>query len=242
VTPPAGAGAVTSVSAFFPCYNDELSIGRMVHDVRDALAGAVDDYEIIVVDDGSSDGSVAALRRLQAEVPELRVVEHGTNRGYGGALLSGFANSTREWVFYTDGDAQYDASEITRCLAVAGDDVDVVQGYKIGRGDPWYRKVIGRGYHHTVKLLFRLHVRDTDCDFRLIRRELLDRVELRSTSGVICVEMMRAFEQAGARFVEVGVSHYARPHGRSQFFRIPAIARSARQLLALWWRVVIRGH
>jgi glycosyltransferase involved in cell wall biosynthesis len=240
VTPPGRTGGVSSVSAFFPCYNDEHSIARMVHDVRGALAGAVDDFEIIVVDDGSSDGSVAELRRLQAEVPELRIVEHVTNRGYGGALLSGFAASTREWVFYTDGDAQYDASEITRCLAVATDDVDVVQGYKIGRGDPWYRKVIGRVYHHTVKLLFRLHVRDTDCDFRLIRRELLDRVELRSTSGVICVEMMRAFEQAGARFVEVGVSHYARPHGRSQFFRIPAIARSARQLLALWWRLVVR--
>ena len=232
--------AVRSVSAFFPCYNDELAIPTMVRDARAALAGAVDDFEIIVVDDGSRDGSVATLRALTGEVPELRIVEHVTNRGYGGALMSGFAAATREWVFYTDGDAQYDASEITRCLAVASDDVDVVQGYKIGRGDPWYRKVIGRVYHHTVKVLFRLHVRDTDCDFRLIRRTLLDRVELTSTSGVICVEMMRKFEQAGARFVEVGVSHHPRPHGRSQFFRLPAIARSARQLLALWWRLIVR--
>jgi glycosyltransferase involved in cell wall biosynthesis len=231
--------AVSSISAFFPCYHDEHTIATVVRDVHAALVGRVDDVEIIVVDDGSRDGSVAVLRALQTEIPELRVVVHETNRGYGGALLSGFAAATREWVFYTDGDAQYDASEITRCLDLAADDVDVVQGFKIGRGDPWYRVVIGRAYHHTVKLLFGLHVRDTDCDFRLIRKSLLDQVELTSTSGVICVEMMHSFERAGARFVEVGVSHYARPHGRSQFFRIPAIARSARQLARLWWSLVV---
>jgi glycosyltransferase involved in cell wall biosynthesis len=232
--------AVTAVSAFFPCYNDELAIPKMVRDVRRALAGAVDDFEIIVVDDGSRDGSVRVLDELAREVPELRVIEHETNRGYGGALQSGFAAATKEWVFYTDGDAQYDASEIVRCVDAASSSVDVVQGFKIGRGDSWYRKLIGRTYHHVVKLLFRVRVRDTDCDFRLIRRDLLDRVELHSTSGVICVEMMRRFQDAGARFTEVGVSHRSRPHGRSQFFRLPAITRSALQLVALWWRLVVR--
>ena len=233
---------VGAVSAFFPCYNDALSIPKMVRDVHDVLVAAVDDFEIIVVDDGSSDDSVAVLRALQAEIPELRLVEHERNRGYGGALLSGFAAAKYEWVFYTDGDAQYDASELVRCIDAVGPDVDIVQGYKIGRGDAWYRKVIGRAYHHAVRLLFGLRVRDTDCDFRLIRRRLLDAVELSSTSGVICVEMMRKFQVAGARFAEVGVSHYARPHGRSQFFRIPAIARSARQLLGLWWTLVVASR
>ena len=231
---------VRHVSAFFPCYNDELAIPTMVRDVRRALVDAVEDFEIIVVDDGSADGSVAVLRGLEAEVPELRVVVHPSNRGYGGALRSGFEAATREWVFYTDGDAQYDASEVVRCIDAARPDVDVVQGFKIGRGDPWYRIVIGRAYHHTVRLLFRLRVRDTDCDFRLIRRDLLDRVALTSTSGVICVEMMRRFQDAGATFAEVGVSHHERPHGRSQFFRLPAIARSARQLVGLWWALVVR--
>ncbi len=146
-----------------------------------------------------------------------------------------------EWVFYTDGDAQYDASEVVRCIDAAGPGVDVVQGYKVGRGDPWYRKVIGRTYHHLVRVLFRLRVRDTDCDFRLIRHDLLDRVTLTSTSGTICVEMMRRFQDAGATFTEVGVSHHFRPHGRSQFFRLPAIARSGRQLIALWWRLMVRS-
>ena len=230
---------VRSVSAFFPCYNDEHSIPVMVHDVRRSLVDAVDDFEIIVVDDGSADGSFEVLKALAAEVPELRVVRHDVNRGYGGALLSGFAAASKEWIFYTDGDAQYDASEITRCIDAVTADVDVVQGFKIGRGDPWYRKLIGRAYHHVVKFLFRLPVRDTDCDFRFIHSRVMEKVELTSTSGVICVEMMHAFDRVGVRFVEVGVSHHARPHGRSQFFRIPAIARSARQLMTLWWRVTI---
>jgi glycosyltransferase involved in cell wall biosynthesis len=213
----------------------------MVRDVRGALLDAVGDYEIIVIDDGSTDGSLAVLHRLADEVPELRIIEHPGNRGYGGALQSGFAAATKEWIFYTDGDAQYDAREIVRCLDAASDDVDVVQGYKIGRGDAWYRRLIGRIYHHTVKLLFGLPVRDTDCDFRLIRASVMEPIELTSTSGVICVELMYGLTRADARFVEVGVSHHWRPHGRSQFFRLPRIARSAQQLGSLWWRVRVRN-
>jgi glycosyltransferase involved in cell wall biosynthesis len=233
---------VRTVSAFFPCYNDEHAISIMVRSVRAALLDSVEQFEIIVVDDGSSDGSVAVLEALRDEVPELRIVRHAVNRGYGGALLSGFAAASMEWTFYTDGDAQYDASEVIRCIDAAGPHIDVVQGYKIGRGDPWYRKVIGRIYHHAVRLLFSIPVRDTDCDFRLMRTSLLDRVELTSTTGVICVEMMHEFDRAGARFAEVGVSHHARPFGRSQFFRLPALARSGRQLVELWWRLVVRSH
>jgi len=233
---------VSSVSAFFPCYNDALSIGKMVRDVHAGLESAVDDFEVIVVNDGSQDDSLAVLHELATEFPRLRIVDHEVNRGYGGALLSGFAAATKQWVFYTDGDAQYDAAEIVRCIAAVQAGTDVVQGYKIGRGDPWHRKVIGRAYHHVVKLLFGLRVRDTDCDFRLIRQTVLDKVTLRSTTGVICVEMMCSFQRVDANFVQVGVNHYARPHGRSQFFRLPAITRSAVQLLQLWWRLMVRRY
>jgi glycosyltransferase involved in cell wall biosynthesis len=231
---------VVSVSAFFPCYNDAESIGKMVRDVHAALATRVDDFEVIVVNDGSKDNSLAVLGDLASELPRLRIVNHEVNRGYGGALQSGFKAATKQWVFYTDGDAQYDAGEITVCIDAATPTTDIVQGWKLGRGDGLHRKIIGRVYHHTVKRLFNLHVRDTDCDFRLIRRSLVEQVDLQATSGVICVEMMRKFEQAKARFVEVPVHHYFRPHGKSQFFRLPAIARSARQLLELWVRLVVR--
>jgi len=153
-----------------------------------------------------------------------------------------FAAATKDWIFYTDGDGQYDPTEVLALLdAVDASTTDVVQGWKISRGDPLHRRIIGRVYHHLVKTTFRLRVRDTDCDFRLIRRALLDQVPLRSTSGVICVEMMRGLQDAGARFVEVPVHHIDRPHGRSQFFRLPHLTRTALQLLSLWWNVVVRG-
>lgn len=231
--------AARSISAMFPCYNDAATIGGLVDDVHAALAPLVDDLEVIVVNDGSSDGSRAVLDTLAETRPWLRPIHHEVNRGYGGALITGFTAARFDWIFYTDGDAQYDAKEAALLVPLATDDVDIVQGYKIGRGDSWYRKVIGRCYHHTVKLLFRLPVRDTDCDFRLFRRRLVVERPLTSSSGVICVEMMRSFHERGARFVETPVHHFERPHGRSQFFRVPAIARSARQLLSLWWRMVV---
>ena len=165
---------------------------------------------------------------LAEEVPELRIVRHERNRGYGGALISGFAAATEDWVFYTDGDAQYDATELARCIDAAAADVDIVQGCKIGRGDPWYRKVIGREYHHVVHAAVpaarprhRLRLPpDPSLAARPGRAALDVRRDLRRDDAQVPV--------AGARFVEVGVSHYERPHGRSQFFRLPAIARSPR--------------
>jgi glycosyltransferase involved in cell wall biosynthesis len=233
---------VTSVTACFPCFNDAMTIATMVRDVRGALVPLVDDLEIIVVDDGSADDSVAVLRKMQTEIPELKVVIHGTNRGYGMALISAFGAATKDWIFYTDGDGQYDATESALMIQAVRDDTDIVQGYKIGRGDNIGRRIIGRAYHHLVKTLFRLPVRDTDCDFRLFRRRLVIAHPLSSTSGVICVEMMHTFRSAGARFIEVPVHHYFRPHGRSQFFRLPQLTRAGLGLVSLWWRVTVRGQ
>ncbi|MCU1504721.1 MAG: glycosyl transferase family 2 [Ilumatobacteraceae bacterium] len=240
--PTSRSTTIATVSAVFPCYNDEPTIGRLVDDVHDALCRLVADVEVIVVNDGSADGSGVLLDRLAVTRPWLRVIHHERNGGYGQALISGFSAARNDWIFYTDGDAQYDAREAALLVPLATADVDIVQGYKIGRGDSWHRKVIGRIYHHVVKALFRLKVRDTDCDFRLFRRSLFTERPLVSTSGVICVEMMRSFESAGARFVETPVHHYFRPAGRSQFFRVRALAHSARQLVELWWRMVVRGR
>ncbi len=236
---PAANPEVTSISVFFPCYNDERTIEQLVKDALAALEPLVPDVEVIVVDDGSSDGSAAVLDRLAAVEPRLRVVHHERNRGYGGALISGFGAATKDWIFYTDGDAQYDAAEVADLIPVVTPTTDIVQGWKLSRGDSLTRRVIGRAYHHTVRLLFGLRVRDTDCDFRLFRRSLLDRAPLTRTSGVICVEMMRKFQTIGAEFVEVPVHHFPRPHGRSQFFRLPHIARSAVQLGRLWVRLMV---
>ena len=232
-------GEVASVSAFFPCYRDESTIGEMVHRVVGAFDELGVDGDVTVVNDASPDDAAAVLERLASEEPRLRVVTHEVNRGYGGALQSGFAAATGEWVFYTDGDGQYDPAELVELVAQVGDDVDVVQGYKLDRSDNIARKVIGRAYHHTVSWLFGLSVRDTDCDFRLIRRSVLEQFELESTSGVICVELVRKLETAGARFVQVGVHHYPRSSGRSAFFKPRNVAKTLVDLTFLWWRLVV---
>ena len=231
--------AVQSISAFFPCYNDEPTIRRIVEVAAHTLEECGVDGEIIVIDDGSTDGSAAVLRAAAATYPNLRIVTHEVNRGYGGALLSGFAAATRQWVFYTDGDGQFDPAELARLVDAASDDVDVVQGYKTRRADNLARRVIGRVYHRFVALAFGLRIRDTDCDFRLIRKAALDRITLVHSTGVICVELVRKLQDSGARFVEVPVHHYAREHGQSQFFRFTRIARSLTDLVGLWFHQVV---
>jgi hypothetical protein len=235
----ADSQSIASLSVFFPCYNDERTIGGLVRRAEAMLASLGIDHEIVVINDGSTDGSGEVLRGLLAEVPVLRIVDHGENRGYGAALRSGFAAATKEWVFYTDGDGQYDPREALRLIERASPAVDVVQGWKLERHDSWARAVVGRLYHHVVKAMFHLPVRDTDCDFRLIRRALLERADMRHSSGVICVEMLRELDQAGARFIEVPVHHYPRAFGRSQFFRLGSVVRSLSDLARLWLDLVV---
>jgi glycosyltransferase involved in cell wall biosynthesis len=231
--------AVGSVSAFFPCYNDEATIGSVVESVAATLDQVGVDGEIIVVNDGSSDGSERVLKRLTETEPRLRVVTHEHNRGYGGALLSGFGSATNQWVFYTDGDGQFDPSELELLVARASDDIDVVQGYKLNRADNFARKIIGRVYHWFVSFMFGLRVRDTDCDFRLMRRSKLEAIQLEKTTGVICVELVRKLQDTGARFTEVGVHHYPRSHGRSQFFKLTSVIHTLWDLAKLWVQLVV---
>jgi glycosyltransferase involved in cell wall biosynthesis len=231
--------AVESISAFFPCYNDEATIASMVNLAFVTIDRVGADGEVIVINDGSTDDSPHVLKELADEHARLRVVTHERNRGYGGALLSGFASATKQWVFYTDGDAQFDPAELELLVEKAGPDVDAVQGYKIRRADNLPRRVIGRVYHRFVAFMFGLKIRDTDCDFRLIRKSMLDQIQLEHSSGVICVELVRKLQDAGARFVEVPIHHYPRLHGQSQFFRLPAVTGSLWDLAMLWFHLVV---
>ncbi len=223
-----------SISAFFPAYNDAGTIASMVVSTDRTLRSLTYDYEIIVVNDGSADHTGEMLEELAARYPRLRIITHEQNRGYGGALRSGFSNATKELIFYTDGDAQYDPRELTLLMERMAEGVDVVNGYKISRSDPLHRIIIGRMYHNLVKVLFGLRLRDVDCDFRLIRRTVFDKVKLKSNSGVICLELMKKTQDAGFNIVEVPVHHYHRAYGRSQFFNYRRIWRVAVGLWGLW--------
>jgi glycosyltransferase involved in cell wall biosynthesis len=229
-----------SLSVFFPAYNDAPSLPGLLRKTFATLEPYVADYEVIVVDDGSRDGTGQVLEQLRREYsPWLRVVTHAHNRGYGGALRSGFAAAQKEFVFYTDGDGQYDVGELPRLLELVGPATGLVNGYKLERHDPRHRVWIGTVYNFCARLLFRIRIRDIDCDYRLIRRALLAKIRLTSTSGTICVELVRKLELSGCQVVEVGVHHYPRLHGRSQFFRIRSLAVTLLQLLRLWVRLVI---
>jgi len=228
------------LSIFFPAYNDAGTIASLAIVAHMAARTITDDYEVIVVDDGSPDHTGALLDEMAAHFPWLRVVHHGQNRGYGGALRTGFATASKELVFYTDGDAQYDPREMTRLWAAMSADVDFVNGYKISRHDPLHRVVIGRIYHYFVKLAFGLRLRDVDCDFRLMRRSVFDRVELTRSSGVICVELMKKVQDQGFRLAEVPVHHFHRSYGKSQFFNFPRVARTLLDLTRLWMELVVR--
>ena len=230
---------VTSISVFFPAFNDAENLEVLVPQTDETLRALAEDFEIIVVDDGSTDRTSAVLEELQQRCSRLRVVRHPRNLGYGAALQTGFRNATKDLVFYTDGDGQYDVREIVKLIPVLSPDQDVVTGYKIRRADPIHRTLIGKLYHFVVKLLFGLKIRDVECDFRLIRRKVLKAIPLTCRSGAICVELMCQIEKAGFRVAEVPVHHYPRLSGRSQFFRLGPIVRTVADILRLWVNLIL---
>jgi glycosyltransferase involved in cell wall biosynthesis len=228
------AQSPASITAFFPCYNDAGTIASVIITADRTLRTLTNDYEIIVGNDASTDNSADILDELGRLYPRLRILHHATNRGYGGNLRSMFAEATKDLIFYTDGDAQYDPSELALLHKHLAPEVDVVQGWKIERHDPLHRKIIGRVYHHFVRWWFGLHLRDVDCDFRLFRRHVLESFPLMSDSGCITVEMMTRIELCGFRVVEVPVHHYHRAYGQSQFFNLRRVARTLFELSRLW--------
>jgi glycosyltransferase involved in cell wall biosynthesis len=236
------SGGPAGLSIFFPAYNDGGTIASLVLTARRTVQQLTPNYEIVVVDDGSVDQTAAILDELARTYPDVRVIHHAKNRGYGGALRSGFSAARKDFIFYTDGDGQYDPAELAALWARMADDVDLVNGYKISRSDPLHRIVIGRVYHYTVKTLFGLVVRDVDCDFRLMRRTVFDRVHLEHNSGVICLEMMKKIQDAGFRIAEVPVHHYHRAYGRSQFFNFRRLARTGADVAKLWVELVVLGR
>jgi glycosyltransferase involved in cell wall biosynthesis len=236
----AASPRLPSLTVFFPAYNDSGTIASMVVQAVMAARTLTPDYEVIVVNDGSPDQTGEVLAELTSLYPAVRVVTHPNNRGYGGALQTGFASATKDLIFYTDGDAQYDPREVSVLWAAMSDDVDWVNGYKISRSDPLHRIIVGRIYHHIVKLLFGFGVRDVDCDFRLVRRAVFDRVTLEKTSGVICLEMMKKFHDFGFRVAEVPVHHFHRAYGKSQFFNFRRLYRTGIDVAQLWVELVVQ--
>ena len=242
-SPPAPTNGRTpgapGISVFFPAFNDAGTIASMVLAAVNTCERLTDDFEVTVVENGSTDYTVEVCEDLARRFERFRLIANREPLGYGGALQVGFKSASKELVFYTDGDAQYDPHELAILYAAMRPDVDIVQGYKIARHDPLFRIVIGRLYHWIVKIAFGLPIRDTDCDFRLIRKSALERFDLRSKTGTIPLELVKKLHESGAVFVEVPVHHYHRVYGRSQFFNFRRLWATGLNLLQLWIELVL---
>lgn len=228
-----------SISVFFPAFNDAESIGKLVKNACEALSALTDEYEVIVVNDGSTDGTGEVLEDLRKTYRFLKVIHHEKNGGYGAALQSGFRAASKELIFYTDGDGQYDVREMPLLFEKMNESVDVVNGYKIGRADGKRRRWLGGAYNRLAHFFFDLPIRDVDCDFRLIRKRALDGVSLTTTSGGICVELIYKLKKKGCNFVEIPVNHYSRLYGKSQFFTFARISRTLFDFFSLWVNLVV---
>lgn len=232
-----------SISAFFPCYGDESTIKDIVINADLTLKKLTKNYEIIVVNDASPDNSEKILNALRRKIPRLKIITHESNKGYGGAIISGIRNCTKDLIFYTDGDGQYNVQEIKKLILVLEPNVDVVNGYKIKRHDPQYRILLGGIYNFLTRLLFGIKIKDVNCDFRLMRKTATDKIELSSNSGLICIELIKKLQDSQAIIREVGVHHYRRVSGKSKFFKFSNIFELLTGIVGLWVElVVMRKH
>lgn len=214
-----------SLSIFLPFYNDAGTVKKMITEAYLYGNKLTNDLEVIAINDGSKDLTLKELRRMRKKFPSLRIIYHKKNRGYGGALISGIYNSTKNWVFYTDGDAQYQFDDLEK-LWLLRKNCDVVNGYKLSRSDNMMRKVIGSFYAGLIKIIFKTPVKDVDCDYRLIRGDILRSLDLKCNSGAITVELVKKLHQKTKRFREIGVHHYPRRYGHSAFFTPVNILRT----------------
>ena len=204
------------------------------------LKKLTDDFEVIVVDDGSSDNSRELLLKKTQRYDCLKLVFHRKNKGYGGALISGFKAASKELIFYTDGDGQYDVDELPLLVSLMTEDVNFINGIKMERQDFAYRVIVGNLYALAMRWAFLLPIIDVDCDFRLIRKTLIDKIKLRHKSGAICVELVKKAHRAKAKFRQVSIHHYDRVYGQSQFFRLNIIIKTLGDLGQLWWELMVK--
>jgi glycosyltransferase involved in cell wall biosynthesis len=228
-----------SISLVLPAYNEADNIEPMVAEATPALEASADDYEIIVVDDGSADGTAAVTRQVMETHPHVRLIEHPVNQGFGAAVFTGFTSAEKDWIFYTEADRQFVLAELERFVPYM-DQADLIAGYRAPRRDPFLRVFYGKGWSMLCTLLFGYTVRDVDCGFKLFRREIIEQLapEIDSRGATFSIEWLVRAKRAGYRFVELPVSHRPRVAGSQTGANINVIVRAFRELvqfrLQLW--------
>ncbi len=227
------ARPVPELSLVFPVWNEQENVETLL---RSALALGHElpgGFEIVVVDDGSSDASRRLVLSMEEEHPEIRLVTHPSNRGYGAALRSGLRAARGRWVFFSDADLQFELRELHRLLDHR-DEFDIVAGVRAPRRDPWGRRVLAWGWGLLVRALFALPVRDIDCAFKLFRREVIDAIPIASIGAFVNTEILVRARHAGFRIHQVPVTHRPRRHGRQSGARPRVLWRAAVELATLF--------
>jgi hypothetical protein len=225
-----------SLSVVLPAHNEEANIEIVVDRALSVLPNYVDTFEIIVVDDGSRDGTTAIIDRLAASDRRVRAFHHKVNRGYGAALSTGFAASTGDFVMFMDGDRQFDIADIGLLAPFVGK-FDIVAGFRMRRDDPVHRRVFAEVFNVVVRCLFGVHLRDIDCAFKIFRGTMLRSIELTAPGALINTEIQAKLRQQGATIEQVGVHHYPRVAGSATGGHPRVIARAMKETVLLWWRM-----
>jgi glycosyltransferase involved in cell wall biosynthesis len=226
-------GRLPGLSVFLPAHNEEGNIERVVTDFLRELPDLAEEYEVIVVDDGSRDQTGAIADRLAAANPRVKVVHHEVNRGYGGAVISGIRAATLTYALLCDGDGQFDPADVQR-LAARTPEYDVVVGHRTHRADPLVRRINGKAWTILIRLMFGLRISDMDCGFKLFRRALLENMELHARGAMITTELMARLAGGKARICEVEVKHLPRLAGEQSGANFRVIARAFKELFALY--------
>jgi glycosyltransferase involved in cell wall biosynthesis len=222
-----------SISVFFPCFNEQGTVESLTRKSISVLEMLTDDFEVIIIDDGSTDDTAGIADRLAGEIPRVRVIHHPGNLGYGAALQSGFRAATKELVFYTDGDSQFNVAELADILPLI-DQYDIVSCYRIDRQEGLIRKFNAFCWTRLVCLLFGLRLRDIDCAFKLYRRSIFEGMCLVSTGALIDTEVLSRAVRKGHTIVQRGVRHYPRVAGRPTGANLRVILRAFRELFRLY--------
>jgi len=232
-----------SLTITFPCYNEEANVERVTRQAVEVGRALADDLEVVVVNDGSKDRTGEIAERLAAELPEVRVVHNNPNRGYGGALARGFKEATKNWIFYTDGDGQFDMWELRDVLPLL-ERCDVVSCYRMDRKDPLLRKINAFAWTTLVRLLFGLRLRDIDGAFKIYPKPFIDAIELRSRGALIDTEMLAKARNFGLKIGQRGVHHYPRTAGQQTGANLKVILRAFKELFTLYRHIrsVRRTH
>jgi glycosyltransferase involved in cell wall biosynthesis len=225
-------GKLPSLTIFFPCYNEEANVERVTQAALAAAERFAHDYEVVIVNDGSKDRTAEIADGLAAKNPRVRAVHNRPNRGYGGALQRGFREASKEFIFYTDGDGQFDMQEIEKLLPLM-ERFDIASAYRMDRKDPAMRKLNAACWGKLVRTLFNMKVRDIDCAFKIYPKRFIDGVELKSEGALIDTEMLARAVRAGYTIGQVGVHHYPRTAGQQTGAKFSVILRAFRELFRL---------